>query len=129
MLGTRTPTVFFNPYHTGKPEFHRHRTRTTHNSQNRRGFGAKSGFWVLTDFSQESAGQRVPMVAKAHFAESGPPGARQPWWREHRSGIEMDSFRDRISGWAEPRKPSGVVSFPAAHVHDPHVFYEPPVTL
>ena len=37
----------------------RHRTRTTHDSKNRRGLGAKSGFWapcVLTDFSQESAG-------------------------------------------------------------------------
>ena len=30
MLDTRTPTVFLNPYHTGKPKFHRHRTRTTH---------------------------------------------------------------------------------------------------
>ena len=47
MLGTRTPTVFFNPYHTGKPNFHRHRTRTTHNSKNRRGLGGKSGFWAL----------------------------------------------------------------------------------
>ena len=44
----------------------------------------------------------------ANFAESGPPGAgaRQPWWREHRSGIEIDSFWDRISGWAEPRTPA-----------------------
>ena len=94
MLDTRTPTVFFNPYHTGKPKFHRHRTRTTHNSKNRRGLGAKSGFWALCVRLISAKKVRVPMVAKAHFAESGPPGARQPWWREHRSGIEIDSFRD-----------------------------------
>ena len=34
-----------------------------------------------TNFGQESAGS-YGMVAKAHFAESGPPGGSQPWWRE-----------------------------------------------
>ena len=57
-----------------------------------------AAFWLIL-----AKKVRIPVVAKAHFVESGPPGARQPWWREHRCGIEIDSFRDRISGWVQPR--------------------------
>ena len=85
--------------HTGKPKFHRHRTRTTHNSKNRRGLGAKSGFWapcVLTDFSQESVARSLrPILPGAalrglanHGGENTVLGSKSI-----RSGIEFRAGR------------------------------------
>ena len=51
-----------------------------------------AAFWLIL-----AKKVRVPVVAKAHFVESGPPGARQPWWREHRADRDRNRFPPGIS--------------------------------
>ena len=51
-----------------------------------------AAFWLIL-----AKKVRVPVVAKAHFVESGPPGARQPWWREHRADRDRNRFTPGIS--------------------------------
>ena len=51
-----------------------------------------AAFWLIL-----AKKVRVPVVAKAHFVESAPPGARQPWWREHRADRDRNRFPPGIS--------------------------------
>ena len=51
-----------------------------------------AAFWLIL-----AKKVRAPVVAKAHFVESGPPGARQPWWREHRADRDQNRFIPGIS--------------------------------
>ena len=59
-----------------------------------------AAFWLIL-----AKKVRVPVVAKAQFVESGPPGARQPWWREHRADRDRNRFPPGISPLAL-RRPS-----------------------